>query len=314
MRAARRRHRPRRVEAGRPEHRRRGDVDDARRRGRRVARAASNTLAVPTTLISAPRGGILAAERHLPGGEVDDAVDVVIADGARDRVAVGDVAAHDGHARGHVGARRSCACATDRRRDRTTTGARRRRAGRAPPTTPMQPKAPVTSVVIARDDSTPVGIMRLVSDGKPIVQETADRPLVVGGGPSTPTGQANLEREARVVLCNEETEAGMIARPPRTPTASCSGPSRAARGRLMAALPEAQGGRAPRRRPRHRGPARRHRSRRRGGARARLQLASRWPSTRIMLMLVCAKQAVVVDQRDAQGRLGQGPLGGACSS
>jgi D-3-phosphoglycerate dehydrogenase len=38
-----------------------------------------------------------------------------------------------------------------------------------------------------------------------------DRPLVVLAGPIHPDGQANLEREARVILCNEETEAPFVA-------------------------------------------------------------------------------------------------------
>ena len=39
---------------------------------------------------------------------------------------------------------------------------------------------------------------------------TADRPLVVLAGPINADGHANLEREARVVLCNDETEAGFL--------------------------------------------------------------------------------------------------------
>jgi D-3-phosphoglycerate dehydrogenase / 2-oxoglutarate reductase len=39
---------------------------------------------------------------------------------------------------------------------------------------------------------------------------TADRPLVVLAGPIHADGQANLEREARVVLCTEETEAAFL--------------------------------------------------------------------------------------------------------
>lgn len=39
---------------------------------------------------------------------------------------------------------------------------------------------------------------------------SADRPLVVLAGPINPDGHANLEREARVVLCNDETEAGFL--------------------------------------------------------------------------------------------------------
>jgi D-3-phosphoglycerate dehydrogenase len=38
-----------------------------------------------------------------------------------------------------------------------------------------------------------------------------DRPLVVLAGPINADGHANLEREARVVLCNEETEAAFLA-------------------------------------------------------------------------------------------------------
>jgi D-3-phosphoglycerate dehydrogenase len=39
---------------------------------------------------------------------------------------------------------------------------------------------------------------------------SADRPLVVLAGPIHADGQANLEREVRVVLCNEETEAAFL--------------------------------------------------------------------------------------------------------
>src|ERR1041385_9123547 len=39
---------------------------------------------------------------------------------------------------------------------------------------------------------------------------TADRPLVVLAGPIHADGHANLEREARVVVCGDETEAGLV--------------------------------------------------------------------------------------------------------
>ncbi len=39
---------------------------------------------------------------------------------------------------------------------------------------------------------------------------TADRPLVVLAGPIHADGRANLEREARVVVCEDETEAGLV--------------------------------------------------------------------------------------------------------
>jgi D-3-phosphoglycerate dehydrogenase len=39
---------------------------------------------------------------------------------------------------------------------------------------------------------------------------SVDRPLVVLAGPINADGHANLEREARVVLCNDETEAGFL--------------------------------------------------------------------------------------------------------
>jgi D-3-phosphoglycerate dehydrogenase len=39
---------------------------------------------------------------------------------------------------------------------------------------------------------------------------TADRPLVVLAGPIHAEGHANLEREARVVVCTDETEAGLV--------------------------------------------------------------------------------------------------------
>jgi D-3-phosphoglycerate dehydrogenase / 2-oxoglutarate reductase len=38
----------------------------------------------------------------------------------------------------------------------------------------------------------------------------ADRPLVVLAGPIHPDGHANLEREARVLVCDDETEAGLV--------------------------------------------------------------------------------------------------------
>src|SRR5881409_1477751 len=37
-----------------------------------------------------------------------------------------------------------------------------------------------------------------------------DRPLVVLAGPIHPAGHANLETEARVVVCDDETEAGFL--------------------------------------------------------------------------------------------------------
>ena len=37
-----------------------------------------------------------------------------------------------------------------------------------------------------------------------------DRPLVVLAGPIHADGHANLEREARVVVCHDETEAGLV--------------------------------------------------------------------------------------------------------
>jgi D-3-phosphoglycerate dehydrogenase / 2-oxoglutarate reductase len=39
---------------------------------------------------------------------------------------------------------------------------------------------------------------------------TSDRPLVVLAGPIHADGHANLEREARVVVCTDETEAGLV--------------------------------------------------------------------------------------------------------
>src|SRR5882672_3438241 len=39
---------------------------------------------------------------------------------------------------------------------------------------------------------------------------TADRPLVVLAGPIHADGHANLEREARVLVCDDETEAGLV--------------------------------------------------------------------------------------------------------
>src|SRR5438477_10931120 len=39
---------------------------------------------------------------------------------------------------------------------------------------------------------------------------TAQRPLVVLAGPIHADGHANLEREARVVVCTDETEAGLV--------------------------------------------------------------------------------------------------------
>src|SRR5919204_2571291 len=39
---------------------------------------------------------------------------------------------------------------------------------------------------------------------------TAERPLVVLAGPIHADGHANLEREARVVVCHDETEAGLV--------------------------------------------------------------------------------------------------------
>jgi D-3-phosphoglycerate dehydrogenase / 2-oxoglutarate reductase len=39
---------------------------------------------------------------------------------------------------------------------------------------------------------------------------SADRPLVVLAGPINAAGHANLETEARVVVCDDETEAGLV--------------------------------------------------------------------------------------------------------
>src|SRR5256885_11817785 len=38
---------------------------------------------------------------------------------------------------------------------------------------------------------------------------TTERPLIVLAGPIHPDGQALLEKEARVVVCEDETEAGL---------------------------------------------------------------------------------------------------------
>jgi hypothetical protein len=45
---------------------------------------------------------VLPAERHLPGGEMDDPPHVVLVHDPADGVAVGDVAAHERHALRHV--------------------------------------------------------------------------------------------------------------------------------------------------------------------------------------------------------------------
>ena len=39
---------------------------------------------------------------------------------------------------------------------------------------------------------------------------TQSRPLVVLAGPINPDGKSLLEREARVVVCDDETEAGLV--------------------------------------------------------------------------------------------------------
>ena len=61
-----------------------------------------------------------------------------------------------------------------------------------------------------------------------------DRPLVVLAGPIHPEGRANLEREARVIQCDEETEAPFVEVAAGR-TGSCSARSRAAR--ILMGLP-----------------------------------------------------------------------------
>src|ERR687892_2628557 len=46
--------------------------------------------------------------------------------------------------------------------------------------------------------------------GKETSPMSPDRPLVVLAGPIHADGHANLEREARVVVCDDETEAGLV--------------------------------------------------------------------------------------------------------
>src|SRR5437899_10761300 len=104
----------------------------------------------------------------------------------------------------------------------------------------MQPNAPVTRVAMAPNDITrrnPGSIMAAVPDkegkrgtlrgfpfpregkrgtllGFPFPKEifpmSPERPLVVLAGPIHADGHANLEREARVVVCTDETEAGLV--------------------------------------------------------------------------------------------------------
>src|SRR5439155_826071 len=90
---------------------------------------------------------------------------------------------------------------------------------------PMQPNAPVTRVAMAPNDITrrnPGSIMAAVPHkgkrgtllGFPFPKEifpmSPERPLVVLAGPIHADGHANLEREARVVVCTDETEAGLV--------------------------------------------------------------------------------------------------------
>ncbi len=66
-----------------------------------------------------------------------------------------------------------------------------------------------------------------------------DRPLVVLAGPIHPAGRANLETEARVVVCDDETEAGFLSvaagastsPPPRSSAWPSSTPRGATRSR-----------------------------------------------------------------------------------
>jgi hypothetical protein len=60
-------------------------------------------LAVPVTLDRGAAGRVLTAERDLPGGEVDDPPNPVVAHDALELRAVGDVAAHQGEALRRVG-------------------------------------------------------------------------------------------------------------------------------------------------------------------------------------------------------------------
>ena len=99
-----------------------------------------------------------------------------------------------------------------------------------------------------------------------------DRPLVILAGPINAAGHANLEREARVVLCEDETEAGFIKVAAQAQGILFRTKPRCTES-LMAACKQlkvvGRHGVGPRH-GRHPG---RHQARRRGRARAGLQLA-----------------------------------------
>src|SRR5262245_17808772 len=86
---------------------------------------------------------------------------------------------------------------------------------------PMQPNAPVTSVVMARHDSTGLPAYNAArmnatrragaAPRKEIsLMATDPRPLVVLAGNIHPDGRAVLEKEARVIVCAEETEGPFV--------------------------------------------------------------------------------------------------------
>jgi hypothetical protein len=84
------------VVLGRAEHRGRGEVGHARDAITVDLHRLEHVRGAHHVDEGAPRG-ILTAERHLPGGEMDDARDLLLAHHADERILVGDVPAHHRH-------------------------------------------------------------------------------------------------------------------------------------------------------------------------------------------------------------------------
>src|SRR5207253_2906266 len=90
------------------------------------------------------------------------------------------------------------------------------RAGRDAAARALEPRGPLRRprrhAVLARRAPAGAGGAQVTSNpDKESVPMATDRPLVVLAGPIHPAGRANLDTEARVVVCDDETEAGFLS-------------------------------------------------------------------------------------------------------
>src|SRR5205814_9983792 len=138
-------------------------------------------------------GDVAPRQRHARG-------DVLAGDHAQPPRIVAEVVGHRPLAVGEQSADHPRADAAERARHERRHGPERYHSRRGAPARPSRRAVPASSI-IAGDVPGP---------SKEIARMTADRPLVVLAGPIHADGLANLEREARVVVCDDETEAGLV--------------------------------------------------------------------------------------------------------